>query len=170
MEKLLMAVYNGAKPKFTTYQFTEMINVGLVLADVKNAALLKLDDTAIRTLKDAGLSVTPYPLAPQLELVLVSKKDPGLNEKSTHLNVGKALSYLTPADINKSYNDSKFIEIEITFRHGKGNKLQAHLMTQKVINKSERQMMNYITPFVEAIKNMKLPSEFKILDIQVNVH
>jgi hypothetical protein len=169
MDKILRAVFEGSKPKFTTYQFVEMINVGLVLSGVKKGALIHLDNKAIKTLRDAGLSVTEYPLIPKL--VIVSKADPGLTEKSSHIAVGKALSYLTPIDINNNYNDaeSHFLAIKIIFRRGKGRKLEGHIMEQKVIKKSEKQMMNYITPFVEAITAMKLPEEFELFDVQVEM-
>lgn len=172
MENILMTVFNGTKPRYTTYQFTEMVNVGLVLAGVKKGALIYLDEPAIKSLKNAGLSVTPYPLVPELKLVIVSKSDPGLNEKSTHSNVGKVLSYLTPIDINKSNNSANTtsLGIKITFRRGNGRKLKAHLMEQKIINKSERQIMNYITPFINAIKEMKLPDDFKIYDVNVVIN
>ncbi len=170
MDKILRAVFEGSKPKFTTSQFNEMINVGLVLAGVKKSALIHLDDKAIKILRDAGLSVTVYPLIPKL--VIVSKSDPGLTEKSSHIAVGKALSYLTPIDINKNYNDadSHSLAIKMIFRRGKGKKLEGSIMNQKVINKNEKQIINYITPFVEAIKTMKLPEEFELFDVQVDMH
>lgn len=171
MENILMTVFNGTKPRYTTYQFTEMVNVGLVLAGVKKGALIYLDEHSIKILQNAGLSVSPYPIVPELKLVIVSKNNPGLNEKSTHVDVGKALSYMTPIDINKSSNsaNSKFVDISITFRRGNGRKLESHLMEQKVINKTERQIQNYITPFVNAIKEMKLPEEFHIYDVKVEI-
>lgn len=167
MENLLRAVFNGTKPKYTSFQFAEMVNVGLVLAGVKKSALVELDQTAIKALKDAGLSVTQYPLIPKLSIV--SKTDPGLTEKSSHIAVGKALSYLTPIDLNKNYDDTHKtgLGIVITFRRGNGRKLESSVMNQMIINKSERQINNYITPFVNAIKAMKLPEEFHIYDVRV---
>ena len=52
MEKLLKIVFDGSNPHYTRWQFTSMINIGLVIAGVKKGALEKLDETAYKSAKD----------------------------------------------------------------------------------------------------------------------
>jgi hypothetical protein len=170
MDELLQTVFNHTKPKYISFQTTEMINVGLVLKGVKPGALLTLDDVGVRFLRDAGLYVEPYVLFQNVDLVFVSRKDPKFPKNITHKDVGRALGYLTPIDIEsnkESFRNTYAAKIEVLFQRNKGRKLKAYLMTQKVIGKTENEILQYMKPFAEAIQHMELPSEFKIFKVEI---
>ena len=61
MEKILNLVFDNSYPKYTSYQFENMINIGLVLSGVKKGAFTKLDDNIIKKLKKIGYYVVPHP-------------------------------------------------------------------------------------------------------------
>ena len=66
-------IFSCSHPKFTSFQFTEMLNVGLVLIGIKPGALLDLDESAIIALNKSGFHAQPYPLLKGL--TFVSKKN-----------------------------------------------------------------------------------------------
>jgi hypothetical protein len=163
---LLQTVFDHTFPKYTSFQFAEMINVGLVLQGVKKGALLKLDDYAIHWLQKHGLYVEKYPLLDVPNLVFVSKRDPKWRKDVNHVDVGRALSYLTPIDITDDFKHFLGVRIEVTFRRNKGRVLKAYLMTQKIVGKTKTEAMDYLKPFTAAIQTMNIPKGFTILNIE----
>jgi hypothetical protein len=170
MDQILKTVFDHTKPKYISFQTTEMINVGLVLKGVKPGALLALDDVGVRALRDAGLYVEPYALVQNVDLVFVSRKNPKFPKNTTHADIGRALGYLTPINIEsnkESFRNTYNAKIEVLFQRNKGRKLKAYLMGQKVIGKTEYEILHYMKPFAEAIQTMELPSEFKIFKVEI---
>jgi len=165
--KLLQLVFDHTKPRYTSFQFTEMINIGLVLAGVKKGALLYLDPYAVGLLRKEGLYVEAYPLWKKPNLMFVAKKDPKWSKDVSHKDVGRALGYLTPVDIEDDSLASFGARIEITFRRNKGRVLKAYEMTQKIVGKTKREARAYLEPFVEAIQTMELPQEFQIQSVEI---
>jgi hypothetical protein len=142
-----------------------MINIGLVIVGAKKGAFEKLDESAVKALKAAGLFVTDYPLVTGLHFV--SKTDPRLTPTSKHTAVGKALGYLTPVDIRNDHPDAKYVSIVINFRRGaSGRKLETSVLNQKVVGKTDKQIETYLSRFVNVIREMALPSDFEILDVR----
>jgi hypothetical protein len=97
----------------------------------------------------------------------VSKKNLHFKDKLTHTDVGKALGYLTPINIeDKVQENKKFIKIEVTFKRLRSKPLIANIMSQVVINKTIPQIKKYLQPFINGIYKLHIPSQFEILSIE----
>lgn len=164
---LLKTIFDNSRPKYTSFQFSEMINVGLVLLGKKRGAIVKLKSNGINALKRAGFYAEPYPFMP--ELTFIAKTNPHFSKNVTHKEVGRALSYFTPIDINYTPKQSYGVHIIITFQRKNGRKLLSYVLSQLVIDKSEEEIINYLQPFVDTIESMKIPNEFHILDIAIEI-
>lgn len=168
-EELLKDIFACSNPKYTSYQFGEMINVGLVLIGIKPSAIVNLDKCSIIKLNNNGFYTQPYPLLKKL--TIVSKSKIHLKEKLTHKDVGIMLGYLTPVDIvnNNNQKNKISISIQVTFNRNNNKPIIAkNIMHQIVINKTLTQVKNYLQPFIDNIHMLSssIPSEFKILSIE----
>ena len=164
-ESLMEKVFSCSHPKYTSYQFTEMLNVGLVLIGIKPGALLDLDESAIIALNKSGFYTQSYPLIKGL--TFVSKKKLYFKDNLTHTDVGKALGYLTPINIDDNdQQNKKFIKIQVTFKRLGSKPLIANIMVQVVINKTIPQIKKYLQPFINGIYKLQIPSQFEILSIE----
>ena len=170
-EALMKIIFSWSHPKFTSFQFTEMLNVGLVLIGIKPCALLKLDEPAIIALNKSGFYTQPYPLIKGL--TIVSKNKINFKDALTHKDIGKALGYLTPIDIEDDTTttttdnqNKKLVKIEVKFRRIGSKPLIANIMSQVVINKTIPQIEKYLNPFINGLYNLHIPPQFEILSIQ----
>ena len=163
--KLLQLVFEESSPKYTSFQFSEMINVGLVVSGVKRGALLKLGNRAVHELQKQGLYVVDYPLVKGL--TFVSKKNPKFSKHLTHQEVGHALGYMTPIDIVETPQNAFTAHIEINFRRKQGKRLKAYVLNQVIIDKSESQILKYLEPYVKEIQRMNIPNQFTIMSIEL---
>jgi flagellar capping protein FliD len=57
MEKLLYKIYDNVYPKYTSYKFSSMLNIGLVITGYKKGALEKIDDKLKTELTKIGLYI-----------------------------------------------------------------------------------------------------------------
>jgi hypothetical protein len=167
-ESLMKIIFSCSYPKYTSYQFMEMLNVGLVLIGIKPGALVKLDNSAINALHNSGFYVQPYPLLKGFTFVSIKKLH--FKDTLTHTDVGKALGYLTPINIDDNVDNAKqnkkFVKIQVTFKRLGSKPLIANIMSQVVINKTIHQIEKYLHPFINGIYKLHIPSQFKILSIQ----
>lgn len=172
-EALMKIIFSWSHPKFTSFQFAEMLNFGLVLIGIKPCALLKLDEPAIKALNKSGFYTQPYSLIKGL--TFVSKNKLNFKDALTHKDVGKALGYLTPINIDDDTTDTdnqnkKSVKIEVKFRRIGSKPLIANIMSQVVINKTIPQIEKYLNPFINGLYNLYIPSQFEILSIQTIIN
>ena len=163
MEKVLKKVYNCSRPKYSTYQFISMLNVGLVLDGIKKGALEKLDSKCVLFLNSQGYFAQPYPLIKGL--TFISLKDPEFGSNVTHTEIGKHLSYFTPLNIFADHPNKKFVCLTITFRKNKGKTHEQDILNQVVIGKTNRQILRYLNPFIKHLYKLPLIYTYKILTI-----
>lgn len=169
MERLLYKIFIHSYPKYTTYRFATMLNVGLVITGYKKGALEKMDEKINKELKKNGLYVETYPLIKTL--TFISKKDPlfkdpllkndKVNHKISHQDVGKSLGYLTPIELDaktKTKGKSYFIKIEIRFSNNGNKPLSTSILNQVVLNK-----------YIDGIKKLPIPKQFKIIEISKKI-
>ena len=164
MEKILNHVFDNSYPKYTSYQFENMINIGLVLSGVKKGAFTKLDKLVINKLKKLGYYVESYPKIPHL--TWISLHNPNFTEHPTHKEIGKALGYLTPVDIDKKIINKYYISIEIKFKLINSNSLTCNTLTQIVVNKTKKQIDKYLQKYINGILKLNIPKQFKIISIR----
>ena len=164
MENILNDIFDNSYPKYTSYQFENMINIGLVLTGVKKGAFTKLDKLVINKLKKLGYYVDSYPKIPHL--TWISLHNPNFSEQPTHKEIGKALGYLTPVDIDKDITNKYYINIEIKFRRINSNSLICNTLPQIVVNKTKKQIDRYLQKYINGILKLNIPKEFKIISIK----
>ncbi len=160
IKTLLTLLYKETTPHDAWWQCMNMVTAGLVLMGVKKGAFIYgTNDTISKALQKEGLFVEVNG-----EEIFLSYKDPHLNETSTHEDVGKALSYLTPLDIS-SNTKKKGFGIKIEFRVQDGERKDAEVMSQKVFGKTNQEILAYGEKFVRAIRSMPIPDDLTIVDV-----
>lgn len=160
IQSLLSLIYTQTTPHDAWWQFMNMATAGLVLMGVKKGAYIYGTNTTInKALQKEGLFVIVND-----EETFLSYKDPHFTDKTTHIDVGKALSYLTPFDINSEIKRKEF-HIKISFRFKGGDIHDAEVMNQNVIGKTDKQILAYSEKFVRAVRSMPLPDDLTIVDV-----
>lgn len=163
---MLMEIFENIQPKYLRWQFSEMINVGLVLAGVKNGALVYITEPTIIHKLKKSLNVQQYTQHGLEHLILISnKKIPSLppDDNQFHVKVGKILSYMTPIDIEEAViGIKKNVAIEIIFDKNGGKKYVTAVLSQIVVNKTDDQINAYFKKYIDAILAMKIPKIFTI--------
>lgn len=164
MEKLLYKIYNNTYPKFTSYKFGSMINIGLVITGYKKGALEKIDEKLKKHLTNIGLYVDYYPLIKTL--TFISKRNPLFTDNTSHKDVGKNLGFLTPIELDdKIKGKSYFIGLIIKFTNNGNKPLIANIVSQVVVNKSEKDINEYLDKIIIGIRKLPIPKQFKIIQI-----
>ena len=168
MEKLLYKIFNHSYPKYTSYKFGSMLNVGLVITGYKKGALEKIDDKLKNDLKKIGLYVDYYPLIKTL--TFISKKDPLFTDNTSHKDIGINLGFLTPIDIDdKIKGKSYYIGLKIKFSNNGNKPLIANIVSQVVVNKSEKDINEYLDKITIGIRKLPIPKQFKIIQISKDI-
>jgi hypothetical protein len=160
IKELLTIIYKETKPHDAWWQFMNMATAGLVLMGVKKGAFIYgTNDKINKALEKEGLFTTVNG-----DEIFLSYKDPHLTEQSTHEDIGKVLSYLTPLDISSNLKTKGF-GIKIEFRLKDGEVKDAPVMSQKVFGKTDKEILAYSKRFVRAIQSMPIPVDLTIVDV-----
>lgn len=164
MEKLLYKIYNNVYPKYTSYKFSSMLNIGLVITGYKKGALEKIDNKLKKDLTKIGLYIDYYPLIKTL--TFISKKNPLFKENVNDEDVGKQLGFLTPFNLdNKIKGKSYLVFLNIKFTNNGNKPLITSILNQIVVNKSEKEINEYLDKFIIGIRKLQIPKQFKIIQI-----
>lgn len=149
----------------------EMIHIGLILNGVKNGALFSRDimtPEVIKKYKDIGFHIHRWN-GPQDTLIFMSRKDPNKYNWKNHVTVGKYLSYMTPGDLDEMYkipNDMKYIVgINIYYKYYDGPKRKTTVMPQIAVDRTKKQIKEYLQPFLDVLNNMPTPKELEIIKV-----
>ena len=153
---------------------SEMITVGLVAIGVKNGGLFGpeiMTPSAIRKFREMGYFVRKTKLKPWYTGVFLSREDPKISNWKGDVTIGKFLSYLTPADlmeVNSTFDHKRYgLRLEIKFRY-RGRVGKTSSMEQIVVDKTKKEIKEYIQPFVEGIKSLSTP-ELEILKVSIKI-
>jgi len=164
MEDFLQKVYDGVR---NGDKFGEMVNIGLVKMKIKKGALLDINKSAVQACLDAGLFVEKYTQPNLKNLSIVTYKPvtlPEATDPNFHKKVGKILGFLTPIDLDDQPIDRKGMSIYINITKG-GRKSTKFVFGEVIFGKSDKAISTYIQKYVDGIAKMKLPPEFKIIEI-----
>lgn len=168
MEDFLQKVYDGG---IGWNKFGEMVNIGLVKMKIKKGALLNINKSAVQACLDAGLFVEKY-TQPRLEhLSIVTYKPvtlPEANDLKFDLKIGKILGFLTPIDLDAKYADRKVMSLYIDVTN-RGHKSTRAVFSEMIIGKSNKAISTYMQKYIDGIGKIKLPSQFKIIEIKPEV-
>ncbi len=167
MQSILLKIFTHSHPGYTTYKFSSMINVGLVLLNIKLGAIEEIDEKIYYLLRKYGLYVEKYPYLNKKSLVFISKKDPKFGVPINHIEIGKKLGYLTPQNLNEDYYYKKKynVHIKIKFRNNNGKILTTSILNQIVIDKSMSSIKSYLKKYKDGIHKLTIPTQFKIIEI-----
>lgn len=169
MDELLAEVYDNLKPKYTSYRFADMVNVGLVLSGVKKSALVHIENKN-GILDKLGLNYMAYPKKGLEHLTLLSRNEIKIkNDKDLDVNTGKMLGYLTPGNLDSFTKTDKTASIVITFRKGNGQELTCSVLNQRIKGKTHNEIMKYLSKYVSAIVALRLPKEFVITKSRISI-
>jgi len=172
MQSLLLQVFKHAHPGYTTYKFASMINIGLVLTNIKPGAIDIIDKKIYNLLRKNGLYVENYSYLNTPNAIFISKSEPKfLEEPINHKKIGYKLGYLTPQNIGVelSYKKKYFANIIIKFKNNNGNILTCTILNQIIIDKSEKSIKAYLKKYINGIEKLKLPNQFKIISISEEI-
>lgn len=101
-------------------------------------------------------------------MTFVSKKNIHFTQTVTHTDIGKALGYLTPINIeDNTKQNKKYISLKVIFKRIGSKPLIANIMSQIVINKTISQIETYLQPFINGIYKLHIPSQFEIVSIEI---
>jgi len=168
MEKLLYKIYEHSYPRYTSYKFGTMLNIGLVITGYKKGALEKIDEKLKKHLIKNGLYVDYYPLIKTL--TFISKRNPLFTDNTSHEDVGRNLGYLTPIELDDKIKGKKyFIGLIIKFSNNNNKPLITTILNQVVINKSEKDINEYLDKFIIGIRKLPIPKQFKIIEISKQI-
>jgi hypothetical protein len=164
MEDFLQKVYDGVR---NGDKFGEMVNIGLVKMKIKKGALLIINKSAVQACLDAGLFVEKYTDPGVKNVSIVTYKPvtlPEATDPNFHKKVGKILGFLTPINLDDKPIDRKAMTIYINITN-RGRKSTKFVFSEMIFGKSDKAISTYIQKYVDGIAKMKLPPEFKIIEI-----
>jgi hypothetical protein len=103
-------------------------------------------------------------------LTFISKKNPLFKEDNiNHEDVGKKLGYLTPIELNNEKGKRYYIQLNIKFTNNGNKPLNTYILNQVVVNKSEKEINEYLDNFITGIKKLPIPKQFKIIQISKEI-
>ena len=164
--------------KYIDIRFYNMIYGALALNGTKLGSLCEIDNKTVKLLQSHGYFVAKDKFRmSNSKLSYISKIDPHLEgTKITSKNSGELLDYLTPGfrAIHTSCHD---IGIDITFRiidtNTTTNKIiyqnTIKILHQIVYDKNQKQIDKYLDKYIKGIEKIKLPDQFKIINISKNI-
>lgn len=142
----------------TSINLHDLINIALVYTGVKKGVLVKNLGYSKKSRLQSELrlfvSDIKQPGSNKI-FTFISKHDPG--KLVTHIDIGKALGYLKPVDVNKTY--MKNIVLKLTF---KNRSLVPVITSQKIPNSvSNDTVIKYLHKFIKGVESIRFPSDYE---------
>lgn len=142
----------------TSINLHDLINIALVCTGIKKGALVKrlTNNIKFKLQSELGLFVVDIKQPESNKLfTFISKDPPGKLE--THIDIGKALGYLRPVDINKF--NMKHMTLKLHFKH---KSLFPIITVQKIPNSiSNDTVVKYLERIIKGVESLHFPTDYK---------